>query len=144
MLDDLDGFEDKFTNYKCNLTPDQIRRLSKIKPTDLALLVVASTFAAQNPGVVPSDIGVAEMDKDIALAQQLAQVEARAQQISDLVRCSLIAVMSDGFAVARQIYRVEKAKGRTPANAAFLDAFGQYFDRGPSDDPEPDPAPPAS
>jgi hypothetical protein len=45
-----------------------------------------------------------------------------------------------GFSVAGRRYRLERAKGHTPANSAFLDAFGAHFGRGPRD-PQPEPAP---
>ncbi len=73
------------------------------------------------------------MNKDIALARQLPQIEAKAEKVADLVRCSLIATMSDAFAESRKIYRVGKAKGQTPANAAFLEAYGEHFGRGPQE-----------
>lgn len=131
MLADLDAFITKYGNYICLLTPEQIRHLAKLDATDIGLLEIAETFAGQNPGSIPSDVSVAEMSTDIALAKKLAQLEAKSEQVANLVRCSLIACMSDGFAAARKIYRVEVAKGRTAANAAFLDAFGARFGRGP-------------
>jgi hypothetical protein len=33
--------------------------------------------------------------------------------------------------MARELYRVQQAKGRTGKNAAFLDAFGVLFPHGP-------------
>jgi len=98
-------------------------------------------LAQQNPVSMPAEVSVAELVKDVALAKQLAQVDARSQQKANMTECSLIATMSDGFAAARMIYRVEKAKGRTPANEAFLNAFGEHFGRGPQSPPTP-PTPP--
>lgn len=66
-------------------------------------------------------------------------VDAKAQQKANLTQCSLIAVMSDGFVVARQIYRIAQAEGRNPNNAAFLDAFGAHFSRNPQPAPPPNP-----
>lgn len=141
----LSAFEIDFADFVCLLTPAQIRHLAKLDQSDLALLEVAMSYATQNPGAVPSDVNVAELAKDIALARQLAPIVAKTERVFDLVRCSLIATLSDGFAVARQLYRLERAKGHTPANSAFLDAFGAHFGRGPRDSqPEPSPEPPVT
>ena len=140
MLTDFDAFDTKFASYKCLLTPQQIRHLSKLDREDMGLLDVALTFAQQNPASIPAELSVAELVKDVALAKQLAQVDAKAQQKANLTECSLITTLSDAFAAARMIYRVEKAKGRTPANEAFLNAFGDHFGRGPQS-PTPPPTP---
>ena len=139
MLTDLSSFDTKFASYKCLLTPDQIRRLSKLSAADIALLDMAMTYAQQNPGAFGADLSLAEFGKDIALAKQIVPVDAKAHQEADLTQCSLIAVLSDGFVAARLIYRVAQAQGRTPANAAFLDAFGAHFARGPQAAPAPTP-----
>jgi hypothetical protein len=141
LLDDLKAFKTKFEGFRCLLTPTQIRHLSKLDSADIGLLEIAQSHAQQNPGSLPADIDITELNKDIALVRQLAQVEVMAEQVSDLVRCSLIATMSDTFAAARQMYRVEKAKGQTPTNAAFLEAFGHHFGRGPQPPVTPPPAP---
>lgn len=138
MLADLDAFDTKFETYKVSLTPQQIRHLTKLKPEDIGLLELALTFAEQNPAEVPASFGTAELSKDIALAKQLTKVNAKAKQKSDMTAAALIAGMSDGYSRALRLHRTEKAKGRTPANEAFLDAFGERFGKNP---PEP-PAPP--
>lgn len=59
------------------------------------------------------------------------------QQKANITRVSLIAVLSDGFKTVNEVYRVEKAKGRNPQNAAFLDAYGARFAHGPQTPPAP-------
>lgn len=139
LLGDLTTFNTDWQPFTCNLSPTQIAGLSKMSPEDLALLELAKTYADQNAGEIPANVGVAEFAKDIALAKQIVQVDVKAQQSADMVRCSLIAVMSDGYGAAREIYRIAKARGRNPANAEFLDRFGARFARGPQ--PAKNPAP---
>jgi hypothetical protein len=140
MLADLDAFDTKFNLYKTSLTPAEIGRLSKLAASDIGMLELAQTYALQNPGSIPASLGVSELSSDIALAEQIVQVDAKAQQKANLTHNSLIAVMSDGWGAARKIYRIALAEGRTPGNSAFLDAFGARFNQEPP--PPPPPTPP--
>lgn len=139
MLADLTAFDTKFANYKVNLTPEEIARLSRFSATDIALLDLAVTYAVQNPTALPADVNVAELQKDVALAKQVVIVNAKAQQEADISRISLIAVLSDASATARLIYRTAQAAGRTPANQTFLDSFGARFGRSGGTPPTPTP-----
>lgn len=141
MLGDFSAFDTKFTNYKVNLSAEQIRKLAKLSPSDVGLLRMALAYAQQNPTEIPASVPVAELDKDTKLAEQLIPVDAAAQQKARQTRASLIASMSDGFNTALRIYGIAVAQGRTPENAAFIDAFGERFKKGPPEDPEP-PTPP--
>lgn len=131
MVADQTSFDTKFNSFKCLLTAEQIRKLSKLSPEDIGLLDLALTFGQQNSNEIPGTIDVPELGKDVALAKQLAIVYAKVAQEAEMVRCSLIAVMSDGFKASRDIYRVAQAQGRTPQNSTFLDRFGARFARGP-------------
>ena len=118
-----------------NRTPTDIKGLAKLKPTDVAVLDVGLTFMQQNPNSITGDTDVAGLIKDIALAKQEIIVDAEMQQKANITRVSLIAVLSDGFKTVNEVYRVEKAKGRNPQNAAFLDAYGARFAHGPQTPP---------
>ena len=137
MIADLAAFALKFAPYMVNLTPDEIKRLAKLKPTDVAVLDVGLTYMQQNPASITGDTNVAGLIKDIALAKQEIIVDAEMQQKANITRVSLIAVLSDGFKTVNEVYRVEKAKGRNPQNAAFLDAYGARFAHGPQTPPAP-------
>lgn len=139
MLADLTAFSTKYAAYQCPLDPAQIRRLAKLGPSDLGLLRMALTYAQQNPNLIPGMISTTELEKDIKLVEQLIVVDAATQQRANQTRCSIIAGMSDGFNASLKIYGIASAQGRTPDNAAFLDAFGERFKKGPQDPP---PTPP--
>ena len=139
MLTDLTAFQTKWAPYLCQLTPTQIANLAKMSPEDIGLLELALTYMQQNPGQLPGNINVTEFARDVSTARQAIIVNARTQQIADQTRCTLIALMSDGFATARDVYRIAQAVGRTPENTAFLDAFGARFARGPQTPPPPTP-----
>ncbi|MBI3880729.1 MAG: hypothetical protein HY301_11810 [Verrucomicrobia bacterium] len=141
MIADLTAFDTKFDGFKVNLTADQVRHLSKHKPEDIGVLEVALTFAQQNPGEVGDATGVAEMVKDIGIANHVIPVNAETNQKAKMTNATLIAALSDAYEKAREIYRVQKAKGRTPANSTFLDSFGARFGHGPQTPPAP-PTPP--
>lgn len=141
MLADLTAFQTKWAPYLCPLTPQQIANLARLAPEDIGLLELALTYAQQNPGQLPGNINIAEFARDVNTAKQATNVNARTQQIADQTRCTLIALMSDGFSAARDIYRIAQALGRTPENTAFLDAFGTRFARSSQTPPTPPPAP---
>jgi len=139
MLADLDAFDLKYEDYKTSMTPDEIARLSKLSAANIGLLDLALTYAQQNPGSIPGNINVTELAGDIALARQIGKVKLKAEQKANLTRNSEIVVMSDGWVTTRMIYRIAQAEGRTPNNAAFLDALGAFFDQEPT---VPEPTPP--
>ena len=141
MLADLEAFDTKWGAYKVNLTPEQIAKLAKIKPSDIGALETALTFAQQNPGAISGDMDIAGLAQDVALARQAIIVNAAAQQKADLTHTTIIAALSDGRVTADQIYRVEKAKGKNPQNATFLEEYGQRYARGPQSPPPPAPNP---
>lgn len=141
LLADLDAFDTKYATFKVPLTPAEIRRLAKLGPSDIGLLRLAHAYAIQNPDAVPGNVPVAEMAKDTALAEQVLQVNLKAQQKADMTRVTLIAAMSDAFKTALRLYGLAQAQGRTPETAEFLDAFGERFAKGPQ---EPPPTPPTS
>lgn len=140
MLGDLSAFDLKFEAFKVNLSPDQVRRLAKLNVSDLGLLKMAYAYAIQNPDTVPANAGVAGLATDIALIEQLIQVFLAAQQKADTVRNSMVAGLSDGFKAGLRIYGYAQVAGRSPENAAFLDAFGERFTKGGEEEP---PTPPA-
>jgi hypothetical protein len=139
MVSDFTSFDSKWAEFETSLTAEQIANLSKMSASDLALLELAKTYADQNPGAIPGDVPVAELVKDIALAKQVVVVDAKAQQTANKTRNTMIAIMSDAYVVAREVYRIAKARGRTPQNAEFLDRFGARFARGPQTPPPPTP-----
>ncbi len=139
MLADLAAFDAKFEAYKVILTPDQIARLAKLKPADIGALETGQTFAQQNPNAISADANIGELDKDVALGRQLILLLAATEQKADLVRTSLIACLSDGRVKTDELYRVEKAKGKNPQNATFLETYGERYARGPQPPPAANP-----
>ena len=137
MLGDLAAFDLKFEAYKLLLTPEQIARLAKIKPADIGALETGQTFAQQNPNAISADMTIGELDKDVVLSRQLILLLAKSEQTTDLIRTSLIACLSDGRVKTDEIYRVEKAKGKNPQNANFLETYGERYARGPQTPPAP-------
>lgn len=131
MLADLNSFDTKFTPFECDLTPEEIRGLSKLSPQEIAILDAALTYAQQNPSALPANINIAQLITCIALAKQITPIDAKAQQEAAATHTTLIAVMSVGFDIGREIYRVAQARGRTPQTIPFLDTFGQHFAHGP-------------
>ena len=95
MLADLEAFDTKWGAYKVNLTPEQIAKLAKIKPSDIGALETALTFAQQNPGAISGDMDIAGLAQDVALARQAIIVNAAAQQKADLTHTTIIATLSD-------------------------------------------------
>lgn len=141
MLADLASFNTKFAPYLVNLTPADIAGLAKIKSTDIGALEVAQTFAQQNPASISVDMNITGLNQDVGVARQLSVLLAAAQQKTDMIQNSLIAALSDGRVTADALYRVEKAKGKTPQNEAFLEAYGARYARGPQTQPAPVPTP---
>ncbi len=137
MLADLAAFDLKFEDYKVSLTPDQIARLAKLKPADIGALETGQTFAQQNPTAISADMDIAGLSEDVALGRQVIIVNAAAQQKADMTHTTIIAALNDGRVTADAIYRVEKAKGKNPQNATFLEEYGQRYARSGQTPPAP-------
>lgn len=135
MMADLVAFDLKYAAFKCPLTPTQVRQLAKLGPSDLGLLKMALAYAQQNPNLIPGNVNLVELAKDIELVEQLIIVNTATQQRADHTKCSIIAGMSDGFNTGLTIYGLAQAQGRSPDNSAFLDAFGERFKKGPQEPP---------
>lgn len=139
MLADIEAFLLKYAPFIVELTAEQIKKLARIKETDIAQMEAAQTFAQQNPTAIPGDVDVAGLNLDLALAHQIVLVNTRIQQAADIVRISLIAALSDGLVTSGLIYRLEQAKGRTPQNQNFLDTYGARYAHSPATPPPANP-----
>ena len=120
-----------FVPFVCNLKNTDIPHIKKLSPAHIAALKEALTFMQQNPGEIAANTDVAGYSAKVDSAESMMELKAQSEQLDNQFGNTLIGMFADGFDQARELYRMQKAKGRTGQNAAFLDAFGTLFPQGP-------------
>ncbi len=130
VLADVNAAIVKLEGVKTPLTAEQRRKLARLADAEIGLLQTALTFAQQNPGALPGDFDVAEFAKDVALATQIAPIRARIALLNELVMDTTLAIFSDAYVAALEIYKLAKTLNRGAAFEAFIDDFGRRFARG--------------
>lgn len=107
------------------------RQLMKMGDKSEAFVRQTLTVLAQNPDVVPSGLGLAEGQADLAALDRLRPVLARLQRLVERAEDSEMALGSDLMSVALEGYSLLKTTGRNKGLEGASEAIGARFARGP-------------
>jgi hypothetical protein len=107
------------------------RQLTKMGDKSEAFVRQTLTVLAQNPDVVPSGLGLAEGQADLAALERLRPVLARLQRLVERAEDSEMALGSDLMSVALEGYSLLKTTGRNKGLEGTAEALGARFARGP-------------
>ncbi len=129
--------------FLVNLTPDDIRGLSKISDKSESFVAKALGYAETVPQLVPPYLNVPEFRKDYNLYLQLKSLLQQLEQLSEGVRDTTIAVGSEANAGALTFYKSAQvaAKLNVPGADSVVDDLAQRFE-GQGNSGEPTPPPP--
>lgn len=126
--------------FLVNLTPDDIRGLSKISDKSEPFVTKALGYAETTPTLVPPYLSVPEFRKDYNLYLQLKAVLQQLEQLLEGVRDTSIAVGSEANAGALTFYKSAQvaAKLNVPGAESIADDLAQRFEgQGNSGEPTP-------
>ena len=91
-------------NFLISLSPDERRRITKLKGGHVDFVREIRDVCNQNPGFLPRQFDLEEFDRDVALANQLDQVETALSTLARQMEDTLMAVRSDMYSSALEAY----------------------------------------
>ncbi len=115
--------------FLIDLNTDDRKALPKMGDKSRAFVSKAMEVAAQNPDFLPRSFDLAEMQKDVQLYESLYPVLMALTQLQDLVDDTCLAVGSEAYAAALQVYTYAKASGQGTGLETAVEELGIRFAR---------------
>ncbi|MEH2070841.1 MAG: hypothetical protein V7K47_22210 [Nostoc sp.] len=117
--------------FLVDLSSEERKALPKMGDKSRAFVSKALEVAAQNPEFLPRSFDLEEMRKDIQLFEALYPVLLSLTQLQELVNDTALAVGSEAYAAALQVYNYAKVSGQGAGLDAVVGEMGQRFARKP-------------
>lgn len=121
--------------FLLDLSPEDRQALPKMGDKSRAFVSQALQLAEQDDSYLPRSFDVAEMKRDVALAEQLYPIVVALKQLSEFVDDTYVQVGSEAYTAALVVYQSAKRSGGGAALDDLLDALGQRFARKSKDAP---------
>jgi hypothetical protein len=115
--------------FLIDLTNEERKALPKMGDKSRAFVSKALEVATQNPEFLPRSFDLDEMRKDVQLFEALYPVLLSLSQLHELVDDTSLAVGSEAYAAALQVYTYAKASGQGGGLETVVDEMGQRFAR---------------
>ncbi|MBN3897192.1 MAG: hypothetical protein HWQ41_18520 [Nostoc sp. NOS(2021)] len=115
--------------FLVDLSADDRKALPKMGDKSRAFVSIALEVAAQNPEFLPRSFDIDEMRKDVQLFEALYPVLLSLTQLQELVDDTTLAVGSEAYAAALQVYNYAKASGQGGGLDAVVVEMGRRFAR---------------
>ena len=117
-------------NFLIDLTPEERRSLPKMGDKSRAFVSQALDIATQNPDFLPRSFDVAEMRRDVELAEALQPITTALTQLQELVDDTYTAIGSEAYSAALVVYQYGRSSGAVgSALDQLLDGMGERFAR---------------
>jgi hypothetical protein len=117
--------------FLIDLSADERKALPKMGDKSRAFVSKAMEVATQNPDFLPRSFDLAELQKDVQLFEALYPVLMSLTQLQDLVDDTCLAVGSEAYAAALQVYTYAKAGGQGTGLETAVEELGLRFARKP-------------
>jgi hypothetical protein len=117
--------------FLVDLSNEERKALPKMGDKSRAFVSKALEIATQNPEFLPRSFDLEEMRKDVQLFEALYPVLLALTQLQELVDDTSLAVGSEAYAAALQVYNYAKASEQTAGLDAVVEEMGQRFARKP-------------
>ena len=115
--------------FLVDLSSEERKALPKMGDKSRAFVSKALEVAAQNPEFLPRSFDLEEMRKDVQLFEALYPVLLSLTQLQELVDETTLAVGSEAYAAALQVYNYAKASGQGTGLDTMVEEMGQRFAR---------------
>ena len=112
-----------------DLSNEERKALPKMGDKSRAFVSKALEVATQNPEFLPRSFDLNEMRKDVQLFEALYPVLLSLSQLQELLDDTSIAVGSEAYAAALQVYNYAKASGQGAGLDGVVEEMGQRFTR---------------
>jgi len=113
------------------LNADERKALPKMGDKSRAFVSKALEIATQNPDFLPRSFDLEELRKDVLLFEALYPLLLSMTQMQELLDDTCLAVGSEAYAAALQVYGYAKASGNIGGLDAVVSEMGQRFARKP-------------
>lgn len=117
--------------FLIDLSAEERKALPKMGDKSRAFVGKALEVATQNPDFLPRAFDLEELRKDVQLFEQLYPLLLSLTQLQELVDDTCLAVGSEAYAAALQVYGYAKASGNVGGMDAVVSEMGQRFARKP-------------
>jgi hypothetical protein len=118
-------------SFLVDLTADERKALPKMGDKSRAFVSKALEVATQNPDFLPRSFDLDEMRKDVQLFEALFPLLMSLTQLQELVDDTCLAVGSEAYASALQVYNYAKASGQGSGLDSVIGEMGQRFVKKP-------------
>ncbi|MBD2451813.1 hypothetical protein H6G76_32780 [Nostoc sp. FACHB-152] len=115
--------------FLIDLSNEERKALPKMGDKSRAFVSKALEIATQNPEFLPRSFDLEEMRKDVQLYEALYPLLLALSQLQELVDDTSLAVGSEAYAAALQVYSYAKASGQTGGLDTVVEEMGQRFAR---------------
>ncbi|MGF1496675.1 MAG: hypothetical protein ACFB8W_07600 [Elainellaceae cyanobacterium] len=115
--------------FLVDLTAMERKSLPKMGDKSRAFVSKALEVATQNPDCLPRSFDTDEMRKDVELFEALYPLLMALTQIQELVDDTCLALGSEAYGAALQVYNFAKAGGQGAGLDTLVEEMGQRFAR---------------
>jgi hypothetical protein len=127
----------KKLSFLIDLSPEERRSLPRMGDKTRAFVTKALEVAVQNEEILPRSFDLAEMKRDVALFESLYPLWQRTSQLCELIDDTKLAVGSEAYIAALQVYNYAKLNRIDAGLDSALDDLGKRFARRVSSPSEP-------
>jgi hypothetical protein len=117
--------------FLVDLSAEERKSLPKMGDKSRAFVSKALEVATQNPDFLPRSFDLEELRKDVQLFEALYPLLISLTQMQELVDDTCLAVGSEAYAGALQVYNYAKASGQGAGLDGVVSEMGQRFARKP-------------
>jgi hypothetical protein len=117
--------------FLIDLSAEERKALPKMGDKSRAFVSRALEVATQNPDFLPRSFDLEEMRKDVQLFEALFPLLMALTQLQELVDDTCLAVGSEAYASALQVYSYAKASGQGSGLDSVIGEMGQRFAKKP-------------
>lgn len=118
-------------SFLVDLSAEERKTLPKMGDKSRAFVSKALEVATQNPDFLPRSFDLEELRKDVQLFEALYPLLLSMTQLQELLDDTCLAVGSEAYAAALQVYNYAKASGNGGGMDAVIGEMGQRFARKP-------------
>jgi hypothetical protein len=118
-------------SFLIDLSAEERKTKAKMGDKSRAFVTRALEVATQNPDFLPRSFDLEEMRKDVQLFEAMYPIVVALTQLSELVDDTALAVGSEAYTAALQVYNYAKASGQGSGLDAVVSEMGQRFARKP-------------
>jgi len=116
--------------FLIDLSAEERRDMLKFGDKTRAFVVKTLELANQNPGILPANFNLEEMQKDVALLEALYPIHQALTNLFDKIDDTYFAAGSEAYSSALHVYTYAKAANvATGGLDAVLDDLGKRFAR---------------